>query len=75
MAVRGQYWQRIVDRINLVEACHEAEVERRPPVFNRRLDPMEALSDVEFKSHFRYQYRTFVTLICYFVYVHFCKGL
>ena len=53
MAVRGQYWQRIVDRINLVEACHEAEVERRPPVFNRRLDPMEALSDVEFKSHFR----------------------
>ncbi len=26
---------------------------RNPNVFNRRLDPLQALSDVEFKSHFK----------------------
>lgn len=28
--------------------------QRQPPVFNRRVDPTEVLSDVEFKSHFRF---------------------
>lgn len=30
---------------------------RNPPVIKRRLDPLTALSDIEFKSHFRYSVR------------------
>ncbi len=46
---------RIAQQIRLIEAFAEAEVERRPPVINRRLDPMESLSDAEFKITFRFE--------------------
>ncbi len=47
------YLVEYAEQIDLIDAFDEEDDQRRPPVFNRRLDPMEALSDVEFKSHFR----------------------
>lgn len=36
---------------------------RNPSVFKRRLDPLTALSDLEFKQNYRYSYLFF----CYYV--------
>jgi hypothetical protein len=36
---------------------------RSPPVVNHRLDPMTALSDAEFKSHFRFNKDSVLRLI------------
>jgi hypothetical protein len=36
---------------------------RNPPVVNRRLDPMTALSDAEFKSHFRFNKDSVLRLV------------
>jgi hypothetical protein len=47
----------ILDLIGFEEEEEELNrpprIQRNPNVFNRRMDPTQALSDAEFKSHFR----------------------
>jgi hypothetical protein len=44
----------MLGHIEVEEHVYRPRRARNPPVINRRMNPTEALGDVEFKSHFRY---------------------